>query len=124
MLNMMMADGGISVEGDENNQETKLKQLVMCQFLMMFNILGKGISPALPLLSSYPLINHRPLFLSFLPGGKFVCKLFDCFTPFTVGLLFLLYRHFEKICIIKPYTSRPANSERYQPHPRNKIKQN
>ncbi len=42
MLDMVMGDGGVSVEGDENNQETKLKQLILCQFLMMFNILGKG----------------------------------------------------------------------------------
>lgn len=30
-----------------------------------------------------------------------------------MGLLYLLYRNFEKVCLIKPYTSRPANSERY-----------
>lgn len=28
-------------------------------------------------------------------------------------MIYILYKHFEKICIIKPYTSRPANSERY-----------
>lgn len=43
MLDLVMGDGGVSVEGDENNQETLLKQLVMCQFLMMFNILREGI---------------------------------------------------------------------------------
>jgi hypothetical protein len=35
-------------------------------------------------------------------GGNFVCKLFDAYTPFTVGLLQLLYRHFEKFCLVKP----------------------
>ncbi|CAG8806403.1 18064_t:CDS:2, partial [Gigaspora rosea] len=45
--------------------------------------------------------------------GDFVLKLFDVFTPFTAGVVWILYRHFEKICIIKPLPSRPANSERY-----------
>ncbi len=45
--------------------------------------------------------------------GDFVLKLFDVFTPFTGGIVWILYRHFEKICIIKPLSSRPANSERY-----------
>lgn len=49
----------------------------------------------------------------FLTGGHFVCKLFDLFTPFSVGLIYLMYHAFEKVCIFKPNTSRPANSERY-----------
>ena len=48
-----------------------------------------------------------------ISGGDFTCKLFDSFTPFTVVIIYILYRHFEKITIIKPFTSRPANSERY-----------
>jgi len=46
-------------------------------------------------------------------GGHFVCKVFDMFTPFSVGLFYLLYRCFERVCLFKPVTSRPANSERY-----------
>ena len=46
-------------------------------------------------------------------GGKFVLKIFDLFTDFSVDLVHLLYLHFEKISICKPYSSRPANSERY-----------
>ncbi len=42
-----------------------------------------------------------------------MCKVFDMFTPFSVGLFYLLYRSFERVCIFKPVTSRPANSERY-----------
>jgi len=45
-------------------------------------------------------------------GGHFVCKLFDIFTPFSVGLVYLMYRTFNQISIHKPVTSRPANSER------------
>ena len=46
-------------------------------------------------------------------GGNFVCKLFDLFTPFSVGLVYLMSFCFERIAIFKPVTSRPANSERY-----------
>ena len=37
---------------------------------------------------------------------------FDMFTPFSVGLFYLLYRCFEQVSLFKPVTSRPANSER------------
>jgi cap1 methyltransferase len=46
-------------------------------------------------------------------GGNFVCKVFDTFTPFSVGLLYLLRRCFTRVAVHKPHTSRPANAERY-----------
>ena len=42
-----------------------------------------------------------------------MCKVFDMFTPFSAGLFYLLYRCFRTVCVFKPVTSRPANSERY-----------
>lgn len=45
-------------------------------------------------------------------GGAFVCKIFDNFTAFTVELLYIMSLHFDRFTIIKPLTSRPANSER------------
>ncbi|XP_076353934.1 cap methyltransferase 1 isoform X4 [Tachypleus tridentatus] len=86
-LHFVMADGGFSVEGQENIQEILSKRLYLCQFLCALSVLRTG--------------------------GHFVCKLFDIFTPFSVGLVYLMYRAFKKICIHKPNTSRPANSERY-----------
>ncbi|CAF4695389.1 unnamed protein product [Rotaria sp. Silwood1] len=86
-VHIVMADGGFSVEGQENIQEILSKQLYLCQFLTALSILR--------------------------PGGHFVCKLFDLFTPFSVGLVYLMYRTFNQISIHKPVTSRPANSERY-----------
>ncbi|KAI0211494.1 Cap-specific mRNA (nucleoside-2'-O-)-methyltransferase 1 [Lamellibrachia satsuma] len=86
-LHFMMADGGFSVEGQENIQEILSKRLYLCQFLAA-------------------LMNLRP-------GGHFVCKLFDIFTQFSVGLVYLMYRAFDQVSIFKPVTSRPANSERY-----------
>ena len=86
-VHFMMADGGFSVEGQENIQEILSKQLYLCQFLVALSIVR--------------------------PQGHFVCKLFDLFTPFSVGLIYLMYRSFQVISIHKPNTSRPANSERY-----------
>ena len=86
-VHCFMADGGFSVEGNENIQEILSKQLYLCQFLCALSVLRTG--------------------------GNFVCKIFDIFTPFSVGLVYLLYLCFDRICIHKPVTSRPANSERY-----------
>ncbi|XP_028647790.1 LOW QUALITY PROTEIN: cap-specific mRNA (nucleoside-2'-O-)-methyltransferase 1 [Erpetoichthys calabaricus] len=86
-VHFLMADGGFSVEGQENIQEILSKQLLLCQFLTGLSIIRTG--------------------------GHFLCKTFDLFTPFSVGLLYLLYCCFDRISLFKPLTSRPANSERY-----------
>lgn len=86
-VHFMMADGGFSVEGNEELQEVLSKQIYACQCLVALEIVR--------------------------PHGHFVTKLFDTFTEFSVGLIFLMYQCFEKIAIFKPSTSRPANSERY-----------
>ncbi|XP_062267285.1 cap-specific mRNA (nucleoside-2'-O-)-methyltransferase 1 isoform X1 [Platichthys flesus] len=86
-LHFLMADGGFSVEGQENIQEILSKQLLLCQALTALSTLRTG--------------------------GHFVCKTFDLFTPFSVGLVYLMYLCFDRICLFKPITSRPANSERY-----------
>jgi cap1 methyltransferase len=90
---MVMGDGGFQIE-DFNKQEIITKQLVLCQFITALNVLRKG--------------------------GNFVCKCFDLFSPFSISLFFVLYQHFEyvgilnnKKGILKPFASRPANSERY-----------
>lgn len=46
-------------------------------------------------------------------GGSFVCKFFDMSQQFTANLVWILYQLFDTICITKPLSSRPANSERY-----------
>ncbi|XP_065364192.1 cap-specific mRNA (nucleoside-2'-O-)-methyltransferase 1 [Calliphora vicina] len=86
-VHFVMADGGFSVEGQENIQEILSKQLYLCQCLTALKILRCN--------------------------GSFICKLFDIFTAFSVGLVYLMYQCFEEISIIKPNSSRPANSERY-----------
>ncbi|XP_076294327.1 cap methyltransferase 1 isoform X2 [Lasioglossum baleicum] len=86
-VHFMMSDGGFSVEGQENIQEILSKQLYLCQCLVALMIVK----------------DH----------GHFVTKLFDVFTPFSAGLVYLMYCCFDEVCIFKPNTSRPANSERY-----------
>ncbi|GFR69137.1 CAP-specific mRNA (nucleoside-2'-O-)-methyltransferase 1 [Elysia marginata] len=86
-VHFVMADGGFSVEGQENIQEILSKQLYLCQFLVAISVLRTG--------------------------GNFVCKLFDLFTPFSAGLVYLMNMIFDQVAIFKPVTSRPANSERY-----------
>ncbi|KAG5882165.1 hypothetical protein JTB14_002889 [Gonioctena quinquepunctata] len=86
-VHFMMSDGGFSVEGNENLQEILSKNIYICQCLVALEIIR--------------------------PFGHFVSKLFDIFTPFSVGLVYLMYKCFEKITILKPNSSRPANSERY-----------
>ncbi|KRT81962.1 hypothetical protein AMK59_5051 [Oryctes borbonicus] len=86
-VHFVMSDGGFSVEGNENLQEVLSKQIYTCQCLMALEILR--------------------------PHGYFVTKMFDLFTSFSVGLIYLMHLCFNAIAIVKPNTSRPANSERY-----------
>ncbi|KAJ3092169.1 FtsJ methyltransferase domain-containing protein 2 [Quaeritorhiza haematococci] len=86
-VDLVTADGGFCVDGDELHQEHHSRQIILCEIATMFSILRKH--------------------------GDFLCKIFDAFTPFTAELIYLLYCHFDKIAIVKPFTSRPANSERY-----------
>ena len=46
-------------------------------------------------------------------GGSFILKVYDTFTRISLELLFLLYNLYEQVIIIKPNTSRFANSEKY-----------
>ncbi|VDP19745.1 unnamed protein product [Soboliphyme baturini] len=86
-VNMVMADGRIPGTRGHKLQEILSKRMYLCQACCAFSILTTG--------------------------GNFVFKVFDTFTPFSVGLLYLLWRCFNQICIHKPRTSRPASSERY-----------
>ena len=46
-------------------------------------------------------------------GGVFILKMFDIFLKPSIDILFILSSLYEKVLIIKPRTSRIANSERY-----------
>ena len=90
--------------GRENIQEILSKRLYLCQFITGVSLCRSGDGILAEISEGKSRKNS---------GGNFLCKLFDVFTPFSVGLLYLLYLSFERISIHKPLTSRPANSERY-----------
>ncbi|KAA0197197.1 Cap-specific mRNA (Nucleoside-2'-O-)-methyltransferase 1 [Fasciolopsis buskii] len=86
-VHLLVADGGFDVSGQQNLQEVLSKRIYLCQCVCALIVLR--------------------------PGGHFLSKLFDVLTEFSVGLIYLIGQLFEEVAIIKPVTSRPANSERY-----------
>jgi len=46
-------------------------------------------------------------------GRDMICKFSDTLRPITAEVLFVCTLAFEKVCLFKPMTSRPANAEKY-----------
>lgn len=86
-ITLCVCDGGFVTKEDEYHQEEQMKHLILGQVLICFKILSNA--------------------------GTAVFKFFDTFLPFTVELIYILSIQFEKIAIVKPFSSRPANSERF-----------
>ncbi|KAJ3108721.1 FtsJ methyltransferase domain-containing protein 2 [Phlyctochytrium planicorne] len=86
-VDLFMGDGGFSTVGDELHQEFHTKRILLAQILSMFMTLRKG--------------------------GNLILKTFDLLTPFSAGILYILHQNFSHVAVVKPVTSRPANSERY-----------
>lgn len=86
-IDFVTGDGGFDYSMDFNKQEENSLNLIFSQILFAMCIQKKG--------------------------GSFVLKLFDTFSSLSVELIYLLNYLYEEIYIIKPLTSRPANSEKY-----------
>jgi 23S rRNA U2552 (ribose-2'-O)-methylase RlmE/FtsJ len=86
-MDFITADGGFDFSSDFNNQEIYIGKLLFAQVAY-----------------AICLQKYR---------GSFVLKIFDCFMQHTVDILFILSAFYEKVYIMKPHTSRYANSERY-----------
>jgi len=86
-IDFVTGDGGFDYSLDFNKQEENSLNLIFSQILFAICIQKKG--------------------------GSFVLKLFDTFTSLSIELIYLLNYLYEEIYIIKPLTSRPANSEKY-----------
>ena len=86
-MDMITGDGGFDFSLDYDNQEHSSIKLIFAQ--ICFAIMMQKV------------------------GGIFILKIFDIFTRPTVELLFLLANLYDSVYIIKPYTSRIANSEKY-----------
>lgn len=86
-IDFITADGGFDFSSDFNHQEEQSVRLIVSE-----------ITTALMLQKE---------------GGCFLLKIYDCFNEETLRILHVLYDHYQHIYMIKPLTSRPANSERY-----------
>ena len=86
-VDLVSGDGGLDYSVNFNFQEQLSFHLIFCEIVSAFSVLKNG--------------------------GSFVLKIFDIHTSVTLQLIFLLANYFEELIITKPYTSRPANSEKY-----------
>lgn len=86
-MDFVTADGGIDFSNDFNRQEIVSINLIFAQIV-------------------YALFLQKE-------GGTFVIKVFDTFRENTINLILLLNYVYENVNIMKPDTSRTANSERY-----------
>ena len=83
------ADGGFDFSADFNGQETTIQRLLVAEFLAGLTTLSPG------------------------PTSVMIIKLFDTTHAATLELLYTISTCFDRAGLIKPLSSRPANSERY-----------
>jgi len=86
-IDFITGDGGFDFSLNFNNQEENSLNLLFCQILFAISIQKKE--------------------------GSFVLKVFDTYSSLSLELLYLLNYLYSEIYILKPVTSRPANSEKY-----------
>ena len=86
-MDIVTADGGFDFSVDFNNQENIATQLILSEVF-------------------YALALQKQ-------GGTFILKIFDIFHKPTIDILYLLSYYYTNVMIMKPYTSRVANSEKY-----------
>lgn len=87
LFQLVMCDGGFDTSGREVDQE-----------MLSVGLICSEMALALETLSI---------------GGTFLCKIFMTSSPVMCRLLAVVACAFDRICIVKPISSRPANSERY-----------
>lgn len=86
-MEIITADGGFDFSVDFNNQETMAMRLILCEVFYALALQKKG--------------------------GTFILKIFDVFHKPTVDILYMLCYYYQNVSIMKPHTSRIANSEKY-----------
>jgi 23S rRNA U2552 (ribose-2'-O)-methylase RlmE/FtsJ len=86
-IDFITADGGFDFSVDFNRQESVAIKLILAEVI-------------------YALVMQKL-------GGTLIIKVFDNFIKATIDIIYLLTCQYESVKIIKPYTSRIANSERY-----------
>lgn len=86
-MDFITGDGGFDFSIDFNKQEISISKLLFAQVV-------------------YAIILQKK-------NGSFVLKIFDCFMQHTIDILYLLSSFYNKVYIMKPNSSRFANSEKY-----------
>lgn len=86
-MDFITADGGFDYSVDFNNQEESSLHLIFSEICFATMMQKKG--------------------------GSFILKVFDTFSSSTIEMIYFLTYLYEEVTIMKPMTSRPANSERY-----------
>jgi len=86
-MDFITGDGGFDFSLDFNNQEINIAKLLFGQIIYAISMQKRG--------------------------GCFVLKIFDTFMQHSVDLLHILSAFYDKVYIMKPQTSRYANSEKY-----------
>ncbi len=81
------ADGGFDFSGNFNEQEKDFIIFLICEIYIVLNLLKVG--------------------------GNAVIKIYDIYSKESIKILYILTIFFEEVLIVKPLSSRPANSEKY-----------
>lgn len=88
-VDVYTADGGFDFSADFNGQENNVQRLLVAEALAGLTCLQTG------------------------EDSIMILKLFDTKCQATLDFLWMLSSCFQKTALVKPQTSRPANSERY-----------
>jgi len=86
-MDFITADGGFDFSTNFNKQEVNVNKLLFAQVV-------------------YAIVLQKK-------KGSFVLKIFDCFMQHTVDIIYLLSSFYQRVYIMKPHSSRYANSEKY-----------
>lgn len=84
---IITGDGGIDFSADYNDQENAAIRLILTQVMYALTLQKRN--------------------------GSFILKMFDLFSKISIDIIYILSIYYEKVYIVKPYTSRYANSEKY-----------
>ena len=85
-VNLYIARKTIKFSPDAS-QEIKYKKFLLINILLAFKVLNSG--------------------------GNFIIKLYDTFTPFTIGLIYMIFKNFERVSIFKPVSTRQYSPSRF-----------
>jgi 23S rRNA U2552 (ribose-2'-O)-methylase RlmE/FtsJ len=86
-MDIITADGGFDFSNDFNGQEESSLRLILCEI--------------------YCALHMQVI------GGNFILKIYDVFNEHTLKTLSMLKKYYNDMFLVKPLSSRPANSEKY-----------